>query len=197
VKKRVYNFFKGRSLSRQDHWLLYVKLVVTLAGFFGAWYAVMMCGLWYVIPVWGFFNAMIGIQIMHDANHGAFSKNLLWNRILGWSIDFIGGSSLIWRSEHNLGHHIHTNHDNDPDTTSGWPLIRFNPSTGHRWWHQYQHIYVWFMYAVVAGRWYFNDFSLMSKLPSEQRIDAPQYEWTAFWTFKVTKYSFFFFFFRN
>lgn len=145
----------------------------------------MVCGKWLLVPVWGFFNAMVGIQIMHDANHGAFSRNKWVNSLMGFSLDFIGGSSLIWRSEHNLGHHIHTNHDNDPDTVSGWPLIRFNPTTGHRWWHQYQHIYVWFMYSVVAGRWYFNDFSLLSKLPPEQRIPHPAYEWTAFWFFKA------------
>ncbi len=185
VKKRVYEWFQTQQLSRQDHWLMYVKFVFVMGGFLASWYSVMVLGKWHLIPVWGFFNAMVGIQIMHDANHGAFSRNKWVNWCMGLSMDFIGGSSIVWRSEHNLGHHIHTNHDNDPDTVSGWPVMRFNPTTGHRWWHRYQHVYVWFMYAIVASRWYFNDFALLGKLPQEQRVPAPAYEWRAFWLFKA------------
>ena len=46
VKRRVFSYFKRRNLSRQDHWLQYVKLVVTMTGFLLSWYSVMMCGMW-------------------------------------------------------------------------------------------------------------------------------------------------------
>jgi linoleoyl-CoA desaturase len=145
----------------------------------------MLKGRFWLIPFWGYFSGQVGIQVMHDGNHGSYSRFPLINKIAALSIDFMGGSSMIWRSEHNLGHHVHTNHDNDPDTTSGWPIIRFNPETGHKWWHRYQHIYGWLTYAFVAPRWYFNDFALMNNLPVEQQVDVPRSEWHWFWFFKV------------
>ena len=50
MKRLVYAYFKSRNLSRQDHWLQYIKLFVTMVGFFSSWYAVMMRGMWWVFP---------------------------------------------------------------------------------------------------------------------------------------------------
>ena len=58
----------------------------------------------------------IGLNIQHDANHGAVSRYPGVNRVLGMSQNWIGGSALSWVHQHVVQHHLHTNDVNlDPD----------------------------------------------------------------------------------
>ncbi|HEX3332453.1 MAG TPA: acyl-CoA desaturase [Gaiellales bacterium] len=100
----------------------------------------------------GLAMAGVGFCIMHDANHGAFARGLLMNRLAAHSLDLIGGSSYVWRAKH-LAHHTYTNvADHDPDIDA-LPFARFEPSQKRHFWHRYQHVYMWLLYAVVTIRW--------------------------------------------
>lgn len=44
----------------------------------------------------GLFSAMIGVSVMHDGSHGAFSKNNFFNWLTCWTMDMIGSSSYVW-----------------------------------------------------------------------------------------------------
>ena len=50
-----------------------------------------------------------GTSIMHDANHGAFSRSNRSNRLVAYSADLLGASSWVWRFKHNTLHHTGTN----------------------------------------------------------------------------------------
>ena len=68
----------------------------------------------------------IGVAIMHDANHGAYSSNKRVNKLMGGFLDLVGGYSLNWRIQHNVLHHTFTNiqgHDEDIDAGR---IIRFS-----------------------------------------------------------------------
>ena len=63
----------------------------------------------------GLAAAAIGFCIMHDANHGGYSRSRKVNRLAAHSLDLIGGSSYVWAAKH-LAHHTYTNvADQDPD----------------------------------------------------------------------------------
>ena len=111
----------------------------------------------------GLAMAGIGFCIMHDANHGAYARSRVVNRVAGHSLDVIGGSSYVWRAKH-LAHHTYTNvADHDPDIDA-LPFARFEPSQRRRPWHRYQHVYVWLLYAVVTVRWQaVTDFTLLAR----------------------------------
>jgi len=95
---------------------------------------------------------------MHDGNHGAFSSIPLINALAGSVMDVLGGSSLVWKHQHNIGHHQFTNSVvDDPDCSTGWPILRFNNTQRWVWWHQFQHIYMWVLYGVHSYKWYFMD----------------------------------------
>eukprot|EP00123_Amoebidium_parasiticum_P022142 comp8090_c0_seq1/m.3577 comp8090_c0_seq1/g.3577 ORF comp8090_c0_seq1/g.3577 comp8090_c0_seq1/m.3577 type:complete len:444 (-) comp8090_c0_seq1:635-1966(-) len=71
----------------------------------------------------GVIYAWIGLNIQHDANHGAVSKNPLINRLFGYSQDYIGGSRMLWIRQHVVGHHVHCNREaHDPDISAGAAL---------------------------------------------------------------------------
>ena len=61
----------------------------------------------------------LGLNVQHDANHGAISRNHIVNRIFGLTVNVIGGSQINWIHQHTVQHHIHTNDVHlDPDMRS-------------------------------------------------------------------------------
>ncbi len=52
-----------------------------------------------------------GFNIQHDANHGSFSRSKRANRLAGYVLDLLGGSSYVWKVKHNIAHHTYTNID--------------------------------------------------------------------------------------
>jgi acyl-lipid (7-3)-desaturase (Delta-4 desaturase) len=104
---------------------------------------------------YGVAQALIGMNVQHDANHGAVSGKHHWmNDMLGFGADFIGGSKWLWIEQH-WTHHTFTNHaEKDPDSYGAEPLVNFNDyPPGHadrKWFHHYQAFYY---ILVLGGYW--------------------------------------------
>jgi len=96
---------------------------------------------------------LVGLNIMHDGNHGSFSSSKKINSIMGFTLDLAGGSNLIWRQKHNIIHHTYTNIDGvDEDLhTSG--ILRLSPNQEKRRWHRFQHIYAVLVYGFLTLTW--------------------------------------------
>ncbi len=103
----------------------------------------------------------IGFNIMHDANHEAYSDRPWINRLLGVTLDVVGGSSYFWRWKHNVFHHTFVNvigYDTDINLAG---LGRLTPHHRRAWIHRWQHFYAWFLYGVMVIKWQlFDDFRL-------------------------------------
>jgi linoleoyl-CoA desaturase len=105
----------------------------------------------------------VATGIMHDANHGAFSRSRRVNRLMGYSLDLLGGSSWMWRHRHNVQHHASTNVvgvDQDIDQA---PFARLAPQQAWRRWHRYQHLYLWPVYGLLALRWLVGDLITLAR----------------------------------
>jgi linoleoyl-CoA desaturase len=101
---------------------------------------------------------MLGLSVQHDANHGALSSSSSLNSVFGFIDDMIGGSSLLWRHQHNAAHHVHTNHHQlDCDTFSNHPLIRFHPALPLCWAHRLQHVYAPLLYPALGIAYFVGD----------------------------------------
>jgi len=104
-------------------------------------------GLWIVM---GFGMAGIGLSVMHDANHRAYSRKAKVNKYLGYLMNAIGGSAVNWKIQHNVLHHSFTNiHDVDEDLGLG-KLLRFSPNQKRYKVHRAQHFYAWFFYCLLT-----------------------------------------------
>ena len=80
----------------------------------------------------GFGMAGIGMSIMHDGNHNGYSKSKTINKIMGFTLQMLGGTDKIWQIQHNKLHHKYTNvHDHDPDV-SPIKLLRFSPDAPYK-----------------------------------------------------------------
>ena len=93
--------------------------------------------------------------IMHDANHSAFSKNKGLNKAAAVVADALGASSWMWRFQHNLTHHRHTNVQTLDDDIEQMPFLRLSDHQETRWYFRYQHIYAWFLYCFLTVKWLF------------------------------------------
>ncbi len=103
-------------------------------------------------------------SVMHDGNHGAYSRSTRINRLAGWSSDLLGASSFLWRFKHNTLHHGNTNvvgYDTDIDQM---PFARLAPQQPWRAWHRYQHIYMWILYGFLTLQWFLmSDFATLRR----------------------------------
>jgi linoleoyl-CoA desaturase len=163
LKSRVEAYFEGAARSRHGGWAMGAKSSAILAWLVGS-YALLM---FVHLQAWaaallsvsiGLAMAGVGFSVMHDANHGATSSNTRANRLLSFTLDLLGASSFLWRSKHNVLHHAYPNLEGlDPDIEAGSPLLRLAPWQPRRWYHRFQHLYVWLLYGLFPLQWWFID----------------------------------------
>jgi linoleoyl-CoA desaturase len=120
---------------------------------------------------WGFVLAMsltgIGFNVQHDGNHGGFSRFAFINRSAGFTLDLIGASSYFWADKHNHNHHVYTNIPHEDADINLGPLARLSEEHRWLWFHRFQHIYLWFLYAFVHLRYLFTDLHRLSGLKKD------------------------------
>lgn len=159
LRKRVNLHFKTNKTSRNANSTMVTKTVIMLALFFvpitflstgmvsstGWLFIAYLCS--------GLGMAGIGMGIMHDAIHGAYSKNKTINTLLGYSLNLTGANAAVWKIQHNVLHHTYTNIDHADDDLNAPFFLRFSPHAKHYWAHQFQHIYIWFFYGISTISW--------------------------------------------
>lgn len=101
----------------------------------------------------GFGMAGIGMGIMHDAIHGAFSKKKWLNNLMANTINLIGANKEMWRIKHNVLHHSFTNIEHHDDDINAPFFLRFTPNAPKNRLHRYQHYYAWFFYGFITVSW--------------------------------------------
>lgn len=89
-------------------------------------------------------------SIMHDGNHGSFSRFRWLNRLAGSTGDLLGASSWLWRFKHNHLHHGNTNVEGMDSDIEQQPFARLAPGQQWRPWHRWQRFYLWPLYGFFG-----------------------------------------------
>ena len=158
LRQSVDEYFKKNNISRFGNWNMIVKSIFMISLYVVPFMVMLLVNLsplafWLMWVLMGVGMAGIGLSVMHDANHGAFSKNKTINTFFGLTLNFLGGSAKNWRIQHNRLHHTFTNVEGfDPDV-SPMPLLRFNPSAPLKKVHRFQQYYAWFFYSLMTVSW--------------------------------------------
>ncbi len=163
LKRRVAAYFDATGRARSGGAAMHAKTAVILA-WFAASYALLLAlggaSAWVALALTASLalaTAGIGFSVMHDANHGAYSRSRRINRAWGLALDFVGASSYVWRFKHNVQHHTYANVDGMDADIDAAPLLRLAGSQPRRGFHRWQHVYGWFLYGVLAVKWWFVD----------------------------------------
>ncbi len=163
LTRRVRAYFEGASRSRHGGVAIGMKVAAMLAWLALSWALLMFArlppGAVALLAVsLGLAMAGVGFSVMHDANHGATSASRGVNRLLSYSLDLLGASSVLWRHKHNVMHHTYTNVSGaDPDLEGGGAWLRLAPWQRRRPWHRFQHLYVWVLFGFFPLKWWFID----------------------------------------
>ncbi|MDZ7743756.1 MAG: acyl-CoA desaturase [Bacteroidota bacterium] len=112
--------------------------------------------IWIIFACWilmGIGMAGMGMVLMHDANHGTWSKYKWLNALMGRSLYLFGGSPITWKQQHNIQHHGFTNIEGQDEDIKSVSLLRFSPHQDLKKMHKFQHYYAWFFYGLMTISW--------------------------------------------
>ena len=163
VRKRVRDYFQKNDISQYGNANMVIKTIFMLSVFWVPYFLMIFGVVEHPMALLGMYVLMglgtcgIGLTIMHDGNHGAYSKNPKINKLMGFMLTSIGGSAANWRVQHNLLHHTYTNIDEMDEDISRVELLRFNPWKERKSMHRFQHIYAWFLYGLMTVGWPVSD----------------------------------------
>jgi len=180
VRKRVDEYFKSKKISKTGDYRVWIKVIVlpllylvpfifivtnmyggSLLAFYGLW-LLMGIGL-----------AGCGLGIMHDACHGALSKNKSVNRLVGMVLNLAGGTVINWKIQHNVLHHSFTNIDGYDEDIDPSGVMRFSPHQPVKPFYKYQVYYAWFFYGLMTFFWAtFKDFLQLARYEKKGLIKA-------------------------
>lgn len=158
LKQRVDNYFIENNISQHANATMVFKTIFMIALYFIP-YALIVTqiatgwGFWLCWATIGLGLAGIGMSVMHDANHGAYSASNNVNKFVATILNVVGGDCNNWKIQHNNLHHTYTNiqgHDEDINDKVG---MRFSPNGKYHKAQRFQVFYVFFFYSLMTLYW--------------------------------------------
>jgi linoleoyl-CoA desaturase len=194
LNSRVNNYFKENNIQKTGNRKLYVKTIIMFAVFLTPYFLILMLDM----PFWvhllltiviGIGMAGVGMNVMHDGNHGSYSNKNWINKFMGGTIYILAGNVYNWQVQHNVLHHTYTNipgHDEDLDAGR---VIRFTKEAKWYSFHRFQQYYSVFLYGLLTFNWAITtDFkqmrSYLKRKLSYGEAKSPKILWT---TLIITK----------
>jgi len=159
LNQRVNGYFKTNNISRNANAEMVIKTIVMYSLYFIPYAFILALpvtnyGIFLLLClVMGIGVGGIGLSIMHDANHGAYSNKSWVNDLLGYSLNLVGANALNWKIQHNVLHHTYTNVFDVDEDISPRGALRFAPESPWKKIHRFQHIYAWFLYGLMTIVW--------------------------------------------
>jgi linoleoyl-CoA desaturase len=158
LNKRVNQYFNENHLKKTGNWKLHLKTAIMFAIFLTPYFLILTLDLpnWaYLILtiIMGVGMAGVGMNVMHDGNHGAYSNKNWVNKLMGGSIYILAGNVYNWQVQHNVLHHTYTNiHNHDEDLEAG-RILRFSKHAEWHKYHRFQHYYSLLLYGLLTFNW--------------------------------------------
>jgi linoleoyl-CoA desaturase len=158
LRERVDGYFAENNLSPHANATMVFKTVVMLSLYFVPYVLIMtqgygLPGMWLCSLIMGLGLAGIGMSVMHDANHGAYSSNRFVNKLLSFTLNIVGGDNKNWKTQHNVLHHTYTNiHEYDRDIDNK-VIMRFSPAGEYKSIQRFQVVYVFLFYSIMSLYW--------------------------------------------
>ncbi|NNF19151.1 MAG: acyl-CoA desaturase [Flavobacteriaceae bacterium] len=158
LNRRVNAYFKENKIKKTGNWQLHLKTAVMFGLILDPYFLMLTLNLhtWanllHTITM-GVGMAGVGMNVMHDGNHGSYSSKKWLNKLMGSSIYILAGNVYNWQVQHNVLHHTYTNiHEHDEDLEAG-RILRFSKHAPWHRFHKFQHYYSIFLYGLLTFNW--------------------------------------------
>ena len=158
LNSRVNNYFKENNISKAGNWKLHLKAVILFTVFLVPYFLILTSNM----PFWvhllltivmGIGMAGLGMNVMHDGNHGSYSNKKWVNKIMGGTIYVLAGNVYNWQVQHNVLHHTYTNIPGHDEDLEAGRIIRFTKNAQWYSFHRFQHYYSVFLYGLLTFNW--------------------------------------------
>lgn len=169
VRRNVNNYFKEKGISTKGNATMYIKAIIMLSIYITPFVVLLSIpvGIWLALVfviLMGIGEAGIGMSVMHDAAHGAFSKKKWVNNVFSSTMYLLGSNTFNWKIQHNLWHHTFTNvygFDTDIDTKGAIRLCQHAPL---KRFHRLQYLYAFPFYGLMTLSKLVTDFVQLMKI---------------------------------
>jgi len=199
LNSRVNDYFKENNIKKTGNWKLHLKAVVMFSLLLTPYFLILALDM----PFWlhlissiiiGIGMAGVGMNVMHDGNHGSYSTKPWLNKIMGSSIYILAGNVYNWQVQHNVLHHTYTNilgHDEDLDAGR---VIRFTNEAKWYSFHRFQQYYSVFLYGLLTFNWCLTTDikqtrNYLKRKLSYGELKSPKILWTTLVITKVIYFS--------
>ncbi|NAS29576.1 acyl-CoA desaturase [Flavobacteriaceae bacterium R38] len=158
LNQRVNSYFKENKIKKTGNWKLHLKTVIMFSIFLTPYFLILTLDIneWIKLLltiVIGVGMAGVGMNVMHDGNHGSYSSKPWINKLMGASIYILAGNVYNWKVQHNVLHHTYTNiHGHDEDLDAG-RIMRFSRHAEWHRFHKFQHFYSVLLYGLLTINW--------------------------------------------
>jgi linoleoyl-CoA desaturase len=181
VRKRVRAYFKDNNKSIYGNFNMYLKSVVIL----GIYLVPFVLLLTQPISPWaalglavimGIGEAGVGMSIMHDGVHHAYSSKKWVNDLASSTMFLLGSNIFNWKIQHNIKHHTFTNiFKYDPDI-SNLKIIRLCEYGPLKKYHRFQQFYAFPLYGLMTFARLFGEIGVLLQynregITKEQHVD--------------------------
>ena len=158
LRKNVNAYFEENGISKYGNINMKLKtvfmitlyttpLVLMLTGAVSS--SLTVLSMWFLMSLG---MAGIGLSVMHDGNHGSYSKNRRINSFMGFLSNIVGGYHVNWKIQHNVLHHTFTNIE-DYDEDFDIDVMRLSPSQKRKSFYRFQAFYAPFIYGLMTLNW--------------------------------------------
>lgn len=199
LNSRVNAYFKENNIKKTGNWQLHLKTIVMFTIFLTPYFFLLAMDM----PFWvylllniviGIGMAGVGMNVMHDGNHGSYSSKSWVNKIMGGSIYILAGNVYNWQVQHNVLHHTYTNiigHDEDLEAGR---ILRFSRTAKWHKFHKFQQYYSIFLYGLLTFNWaittdFFQMKRYLKRNLSYGEFKKPVIRWTTLIITKVIYFS--------
>jgi linoleoyl-CoA desaturase len=155
LKNRVNEYFTANNISKTGGWRILIKSLFIGALVISSYFSlVFYAQSWLMVLLSAFLLAqglvLTGFNIMHDSVHGSFSRSRVLNKVLGYTLNLLGGSQRLWYHKHNVLHHTYTNIAGVDTDLESDGLLRLSPNQEWRPWHRLQVFYALPIYSFLT-----------------------------------------------
>jgi linoleoyl-CoA desaturase len=155
IRKNVNRYFTEKNISTKGDINMTIKAATLLSIYIMPFIIILIMPvqLWLaflLVIIMGIGEAGVGMAVMHDAAHNAFSNKRWVNKLFASTMFLLGSNTFNWKVQHNILHHTYTNvfgFDQDIESKATLRLCEHAPlKRFHRW----QYIYAYFFYGLMT-----------------------------------------------
>lgn len=158
LRQRINTYFRENGLSKKANSRMTLKGMTVLGMYFAPYILMLVLqpGFWGTLGCFflmGLGMSGVGMNVMHDAVHGAYHGKNWINKLLGSSIYLISGNATTWYFQHNILHHTYTNIEGLDEDLETRGLVRMHPAQERKPHQRYQMWYAPLLYGLLTLNW--------------------------------------------